>query len=108
MSADSREDFDRWHLGMFMRKADLSNLMSRMAYRAWQASRQDFKWIECSDRLPLDREGVLAYCAGSECCGYAHYSYELGQWFTPEPQAIASISITHWMPLPLPPKEQTP
>ena len=63
------------------------------------------EWISVSDWLPQDAKPVII--AGG--CG--HYSHKCGKWFTNmerdnfgEYRPIC-WAVTHWMPLPEPPKE---
>ena len=60
------------------------------------------RWIPCSERLPNDGEFVLAYKNGQ----FEVQEYEKrrngwisGGWFW------SLCTVTHWMPLPKPPKE---
>jgi hypothetical protein len=59
------------------------------------------EWISVNDRLP-DKEGkylVFMPSLTDETRYYASY-YACGNWGVGEP-------ISHWMPLPAPPKEST-
>lgn len=64
-------------------------------------------WISIKDRLPNPGERVLAYAIDDDKlpyldCNYfeaAHYS---GQWY--ENVDSCCIHVTHWMPLPEPPR----
>tara|TARA_R110000851_G_scaffold101313_1_gene217394 strand:+ start:557 stop:862 length:306 start_codon:yes stop_codon:yes gene_type:complete len=65
------------------------------------------EWISVDDRLPEDCVTVLVHG------GCAHYSKANGKWYTMmerlnngDYRQISWI-VTHWMPLPTPPKEQT-
>ena len=68
-------------------------------------------WISVKDRLPEDGEGVLALVSGK--CGNVTFesAYELAEYskkdgwilcYFPE---FADPDVSHWMPLPEPPKE---
>ena len=62
--------------------------------------RQDSKdWISIKDRLPSEIELVLIWDQdhGITCC-----MYECGEWLGDE---YHFEKVTHWMPLPEPPKE---
>lgn len=63
-------------------------------------------WISVKDRLPRHHQDVLCYHnANGLLCGY--YSEPLGGEFVVcgNIYKIDSGTITHWMPLPEPPKE---
>lgn len=68
------------------------------------------EWIPVSDRLPertLPPKDVLVY--HDLGCGMfvdrAWYSYDKGRWCS---VLGMKLKVTHWMPLPQPPKEGTP
>lgn len=59
-------------------------------------------WISVRDRLPEQEEYVAVYDAADGCVSVA-YTFE-GWWRTDgdaDPE-----QVTHWMPLPEPPKEE--
>ncbi len=66
------------------------------------------EWIKCSDRLPEDRIDVLVY--NGEACSVSSYLKEFynkfgyHEWSHNEEQFNYN-EVTHWMPLPQPPKE---
>ena len=59
-------------------------------------------WIKVSDRLPEEEQYVLYYCANYEKIDKTqfYYGFFLGV-------STAFHNITHWMPLPKPPKIKT-
>lgn len=65
-------------------------------------------WISVKDRLPEPEEKVLIYTK-TGCLKYAQYHDEpnvVNPWYVYEDQARAWTNvISHWMPLPEPPKE---
>ena len=71
-------------------------------------------WISVSDRLPGDNEKVIICCIddiGDYGFPYTYKDacemgfYENGQWYSDNPDYIDDIDgVTHWMPLPEPPK----
>ena len=61
------------------------------------------KWIKCSDRLPEEDEWIIA---GSSIYGSVEMGVRIGNVFTnPDSDYDLIKGITHWMPLPQPPKE---
>lgn len=69
-------------------------------------------WIKCSDRLPFDCESVLIYSRGyTVISAYLVYDlkkepiyWNVNDW--DESDTTWEIDeVTHWMPLPEPPKE---
>ena len=60
------------------------------------------EWISVDDRLPEDyKQRVMAICIGDYPIGYPKIDtdrYVRGHWVR------YGIYVTHWMPLPLPPK----
>ena len=62
------------------------------------------EWISVKDRLPQVKEDVLIYDSHHRNIYKAWYIGDIDVWFSNEylPQFI---NITHWMPLPEPPKE---
>jgi hypothetical protein len=57
------------------------------------------KWIPVSERLPEDDRQVLA-CTKKGKAFSAHYDHRWKSW-----SVSHTVKITHWMPLPEPPKE---
>jgi uncharacterized protein DUF551 len=57
------------------------------------------QWISVKDRLPEKEKKVLVYAKYFETTQDSLTKY--GDWLDSDPQA----NITHWMPLPEPPKE---
>ena len=60
------------------------------------------QWISVKDRLPEDNDIVLIVFQGS-VVSVAFYE---GDWRHPLYPQTALVSVTHWMPLPEPPKEE--
>ena len=67
------------------------------ATAAWNMRAMRCEWISAEDRLPEDDVQVLA-CTKHGKAFSAHC--EKGKW-----RVSGSVKITHWMPLPEPPKE---
>ena len=63
-------------------------------------------WVSVKDRLPNDGQDVLAYLYNGEETRTAPFNYDKGTWYDCVMNCTVAInSITHWMPLPEPPKE---
>lgn len=65
------------------------------------------EWISVKDRLPEDNENVLAHTRYGEIRVFL--SDEEGDWFDERGRFYSrntSGAVTHWMPLPEPPKEE--
>lgn len=64
------------------------------------------KWIPITERLPEDGTDILAYMSDEFESRIFPANYDHGIWF----DCIFNVSqsiVTHWMPLPEPPKEVT-
>lgn len=61
---------------------------------------QDNKWIPVSERLPEDGYAVLVTCGKGYRPFIARYDHVWKRW-----KVSHTLRITHWMPLPEPPKE---
>ena len=74
------------------------------------------KWISVEDRLPEFNVYVLVYAVGKDdkkeitITSYTNSMYGLGitGWIAPWQYFSYNYKITHWMPLPEPPKEDEP
>ena len=70
------------------------------------------RWISVEDEMPKDDVEVLVYAIGDKdssviaMTSYTHrmYGYNIEGWRSPW-QYFFDYKITHWMPLPEPPKE---
>ena len=58
-------------------------------------------WISTNDAYPDEEQRVLVYNAKNGSYGVARYSKRWQKW-----RSSGSTVVTHWMPLPLPPKEE--
>ena len=62
------------------------------------------KWISVDDRLPEDDSDVLAYLSIGEESRICPANYAKSVWFDCIFNMPVTESVTHWMPLPQPPK----
>lgn len=66
-------------------------------------------WISVKDRLPKKQNPVLVYCETEEQSVYiAHFDKDLEYWLS-EVEYLTqnwckTLNVTHWQPLPEPPK----
>lgn len=64
------------------------------------------KWINVKDALPENFETVLALCKDGGMFVGRHTSWKNWQiWTAKKSTKIVQRTVTHWMPLPEPPKE---
>lgn len=74
------------------------------AYRAYQKGLEAGrpKWIPVSERLPEKLKEAITY--RGECGTSIEYTYGDGAWFFDDEMVD---DVTHWMPLPTPPKGES-
>lgn len=61
------------------------------------------EWIPVTERLPENiANRVLVVCERSNCVFYAHYKKPF--WINLETDKPFISTVTHWMPIPKPPK----
>lgn len=85
-----------------------------MSEYAGMVKRVENQWIPVTERLPEDRVPVLAtyigFCTGEKSSDLLAVRFE-GIWcyWDGDPCCYeeCNVKITHWMPLPEPPKEGT-
>ena len=79
-----------------------SNPMTVIAFNVWLARAEQSAWISVEDRQPeLNKEVLVAWSNGS--VGIARHikdEFEPTEWDT----YGSHVNITHWQPLPEPPK----
>ena len=65
------------------------------------------EWISVKDRLPEDVETYLVYGRNGYGIVFSDYDYYGdGEWLTCDDLTNITRFATHWMPLPMPPKEE--
>lgn len=69
------------------------------------------EWISVSDRLPSEYGNYIAFCEGEvmECTYAPPKKGMIPGWSTCDAHGVhffGEKSVTHWMPLPEPPKEE--
>lgn len=65
------------------------------------------RWVPVTEKLPDNGEWVLTYYGNSYGCIMAVMEWTGEIWRDANRQAEMDGFITHWMPLPEPPKERT-
>ena len=60
-------------------------------------------WIKCSDRLPKEHEWILFASSKNNCVEMGIYMN--GKFVLPDLHYMERKETTHWMPLPVSPKE---
>lgn len=63
------------------------------------------EWVSVKDRLPQAKETVLAYEAAFDSMSMAYRLPNTEEWIDTG-DYYALDAVTHWMPLPKPPKEE--
>ena len=77
---------------------------NKIAYDNAHSAEQ--RWISVSERLPKDGEDVLVYWNNGREHRIIPTNYDDGVWFDCIfDNVMDDKNITHWMPLPEPPKE---
>lgn len=64
---------------------------------------QQMRWIPVEERLPKPQENPVIACDYTGVCS-AWYSPTMGWQYR---TGLSGVDITHWMPLPQPPKEES-
>lgn len=65
------------------------------------------KWIPCSERLPKECEDVLVFDSLGNTTFTGHYNKYDGWDVDGFSALVYDFNITHWMPLPEPPEEES-
>ena len=60
------------------------------------------EWISVKDELPKDRVGKLVYCGTDKSITRMYYDPNNKYWV--DTMGFERMDVTHWMPLPEPPK----
>jgi hypothetical protein len=90
------------------KKHEIENLLSQANSDGFKRGYEQGKivqseWISVKDKLPDSTPMVLAKCIdGYELAYYGNYGK--GQWTNT--LGTEHLNVTHWMPLPAPPKEE--
>lgn len=67
------------------------------------------EWISVNDKLPGNRTLKLIVCnvGGRRVVTVGHYYPECGGWYDYMAHEKLSGTVTHWMPMPMLPKEES-
>lgn len=86
----------------------LKTRYAKNAVKKWNARKESnaaaLKWISVEERLPEESGKYLVYTYDDHIID-AYYSEEAGKWRSYS-VVVADKRFTHWMPLPMPPKEE--
>ena len=64
---------------------------------------QPMKWIPVTERLPEQNTRVIGFMAWK---GITAIEYQHGKWYSIDHlQSLPNEAVTHWMPIPEPPKD---
>jgi Protein of unknown function (DUF551) len=73
-----------------------------------KALREQVRWVPVSERLPESRKAVLVRCPENLNTFCACYAENAGpRWTIFGASKALEQQVTHWMPLPVPPQEQS-
>lgn len=76
-------------------------------YRAGLEAAQP-KWISVDERLPGYNAGMHFIVSRDDgTVGKGRFEVSNGRWYELTTEGLWEIEVTHWMPLPEPPKEDT-
>lgn len=94
-----------WYLTPIAESASLERYKEALSMAAAALREQEERrWIPATERLPENiANRVLVVCERSNGVFYAHY--EKPFWINLETDKPFISTVTHWMPLPHPPKE---
>lgn len=63
-------------------------------------------WNKYPEHIPNDDQSVLVWHSNVDMIPHKSYYYlEIDKFFSLETYSCVPINVTHWMPLPEPPKE---
>ena len=67
---------------------------------------ENLRWIPVAERLPQNYISVLVYLPGEKPLPTVHEAYigGDGEWHSSVVYGVENEDVTHWMPLPEPPK----
>ena len=95
-----------WQKQNMRLETDINELIGRMRFLVESAEWKTVNlWISCSERLPETTDTFLAIVEANGEREYvvATYAKYTGHWIDKECRVLNGV--THWMPLPEPPKE---
>ena len=95
-----------WYLTPIAESASLERYKEALSMAVAALREQEKRrWIPVTERLPENiANRVLVVCERSNGVFYAHY--EKPFWINLETDKPFISTVTHWMPLPKPPKEE--
>ncbi len=128
MKDSNREAFEAWHYEQYLIEnpnIDITNAkyiydyahknvlvcqLRESHFTAWQAAKAQAvpEWISVEDGLPSDGQDIIAFDAIKHCV-FKDGEFLQG-YFEPDTghEYEEPVEVTHWMPIPQPPKAQEP
>ena len=77
--------------------------MDKLAIETVPSTQPEQRWISCSERMPREFTRVIGYKAWK---AMTVIEYQNGKWYSIDHlEPLPDEAVTHWMPLPKPPKE---
>ena len=97
------------YYGGFRGRAKAAQALHDACILAVSALREQEKrrWIPVEERLPQNYISVLVYTPTAEPLPMVHEAYigDDGEWHSSVVYGVNNEDVTHWMPMPEPPKE---
>jgi len=77
----------------------------------WKAADKHHQWVPVDERLPKEKQKVLAYFSPNEKCDHEYacmalYNYGFHYWEDAEDSGIILEGVTHWKEIVSPGKEE--
>ena len=91
---------------MFEVALDAAEAIQQLEERLVEANKTSTRWISVRERLPQDGQKVIATFRNDggrvvDQARYANGEFDFASW-----AYVWGDNVTHWMPLPQPPKEE--
>ena len=97
-----------WYLTPIAESASLERYKEALSMAVSALREQEERqWIPVEERLPQNYISVLVYTPTAEPLPMVHEAYigDDGEWHSSVVYGVNNEDVTHWMPMPEPPKE---